>query len=158
MVSNAALQWLPHHLELIPALVAKVAAGGWFAFQVPGNFGEKSHTLRTELAAEAEYAPYTNGFAVPSSYEPRIYWEALRSLGVSADVWETTYLHVLHGPDPVFEWVSGTGARPTLLALPEPHRGRFVDEFKSRLRTAYPSTDGVVLLPFRRICAVARKA
>lgn len=31
LVSNAALQWLPGHLELLPALVEKVAPGGWFA-------------------------------------------------------------------------------------------------------------------------------
>src|SRR5690349_20028791 len=35
LVSNAALQWVPGHLDLLPGLVASVASGGWFAFQVP---------------------------------------------------------------------------------------------------------------------------
>ena len=47
LVSNATLQWVPDHLELLPSLVAAVAPGGWFAFQVPGNFDEPSHTIRT---------------------------------------------------------------------------------------------------------------
>ncbi|WP_183100984.1 methyltransferase domain-containing protein, partial [Nocardioides pelophilus] len=56
LVSNATLQWLPDHLELLPRLVAQVRPGGWFAFQVPGNFDQPSHTIRAELAAEEPYA------------------------------------------------------------------------------------------------------
>src|SRR5690348_10307844 len=50
VVSNATLQWVPDHLELLPALLDAVAPGGWLAFQVPGNFDEPSHTIRAELA------------------------------------------------------------------------------------------------------------
>jgi trans-aconitate 2-methyltransferase len=53
--------------------------------------------------------------------------------------------------------VSATGARPTLQALPDDLRASFVTEYKQRLATAYPvRDDGTVLLPFRRIFAVAR--
>ena len=158
LVSNATLQWLPDHLELLPRLVAQVRPGGWFAFQVPGNFDEPSHTIRTELAAEAPYAPHTAGAAVPSSYDAATYLRTLQGLGCQVDAWETTYLHVLHGEDPVFTWVSGTGARPTLQALPDDLRPDFEAEFKRRLRQAYPDDGHGVVLPFRRIFVVARPA
>src|SRR4029079_12349707 len=58
-VSNATLQWVPEHLELLPSLVGHVGPGGWFAFQVPGNFDEPSHTIRRDLAAQEPYAAYT---------------------------------------------------------------------------------------------------
>lgn len=74
------------------------------------------------------------------------------------DVWETTHLHVLTGEDPVFTWVSGTGARPTLQALPDHLRPRFEEEFKTRLRAAYPDRGHGVVLPFRRIFAVGRRS
>ncbi|MFC5299359.1 trans-aconitate methyltransferase, partial [Brachybacterium tyrofermentans] len=74
------------------------------------------------------------------------------------DAWETTYLHVLRGEDPVFEWVSGTGARPTLQALPQELRETFETEFRARLRRAYPDEGQGVVLPFRRLFAVARTA
>ena len=157
VVSNATLQWVPGHLDLLPALVARVSPGGWLAFQVPGNFGEPSHTIRTELAAEAPYAAHTAGVAVPGSHDPAVYLEALQRLGCAVDAWETTYLHVLEGEDPVFTWVSGTGARPTLQALPDDLRPGFEEEFKRRLRAAYPARDGRVVLPFRRIFVVARR-
>jgi trans-aconitate 2-methyltransferase len=158
LVSNATLQWLPDHLELLPRLVDRVAPGGWLAFQVPGNFGEPSHTLRADIAERAPYAEHVRDVAVPSSHEPADYLRVLLDLGCEADVWETTYLHVLAGADPVFDWVSGTGARPTIQALPEGLREEFEDEFRALLREAYPAdASGHVVMPFRRIFAVARK-
>lgn len=156
LVSNATLQWIPGHLDLLPALVDRLAPGGWLAFQVPGNFDEPSHTLCDELAAEAPYAEHTSGVAVPSSHDPAVYLDALARLGCTVDAWETTYLHLLTGPDPVFTWVSGTGARPTLQALPDDLRPAFEAEFKRRLAAAYPRHEYGVVLPFRRIFVVAQ--
>ncbi len=162
LVSNATLQWVPGHLDLLPALVGRVAPGGWLAFQVPGNFGEPSHTIRTELAGRGAVRSRLSRSTsphVPSSHDPVVYLRALQELGCEVDAWETTYLHVLHGEDPVFTWVSGTGARPTLQALPDDLRPAFEDEFKRRLRAAYPpGPGGDVVLPFRRIFVVARVA
>ena len=87
LVTNATLQWLPDHLELLPDLVATVAPGGWFACQVPGNFEEPSHVLRRELAAEAPYADHLHDVAVPSSHDPETYLRALTELGLEPDVW-----------------------------------------------------------------------
>lgn len=158
LVSNATLQWLPDHLDLLPGLLDQVAPGGWLALQVPGNFEEPSHVLRRELAAEAPYADHVAGVIHPDSHDPAAYYDALARPDVEVDVWETTYTHVLSGPDPVFTWVSGTGARPTLQALPDALRADFVAEFQRRLAAAYPvRQDGTVLLPFRRIFAVAHR-
>ena len=158
VVSNATLQWLPDHLATLPDLVERVRPGGWLAFQVPGNFGEPSHTIRTELAAEEPYAAHTRDVAVPSSHDPATYLEHLAGLGCQVDAWETTYLHVLRGEDPVFTWVSGTGARPTLQALEAVDlRVPFEEELRRRLRAAYPARPHGVVLPFRRIFVVARR-
>jgi trans-aconitate 2-methyltransferase len=160
LVSNATLQWVPGHLELLGGLLGRVGPGGWLAFQVPGNFEEPSHAIRRDLAGEAAYVMHTAGIEQPSSHDPDAYYDALTAAGaVDVDVWETTYTHVLTGPDPVFTWVSATGARPTLQALPPDLRERFTTEFKARLSAAYPTrSDGTVLLPFRRVFAVARAA
>jgi trans-aconitate 2-methyltransferase len=156
LVSNATLQWVPGHLELLSELLAAVRPGGRLAFQVPGNFDQPSHTIRTELAATPPYDAHTGGVAVPTAHDAGTYLEVLTRLGCVVDAWETTYLHVLRGDDPVFTWVSGTGARPTLQALPDDLRPGFEEEFRARLRTAYPAVDGQVVLPFRRVFVVAR--
>jgi trans-aconitate 2-methyltransferase len=150
---------VPDHLGLLPELVQRVAPGGWFAFQVPGNFDQPSHTILRALAADESYAGHTRDVAMSSSHDPEVYLDALSGLGCSVDAWETTYLHVLTGPDSVFTWVSGTGARPTLEALPPDLRADFEREYRRLLATAYPvRPDGSVVLPFRRIFAVAQVA
>lgn len=160
LVTNATLQWVPGHLELLPRLVRQVRPGGWLAMQVPGNFDQPSHTLRDELAAEAAYAMFTAGVARPEAHDATTYFTALTALGCEVDAWETTYVHVLRGPDPVLTWVSATGARPTLEALPPDLREQFTEELGRRLAAAYPPVPGpdgepVVLMPFRRVFAVA---
>lgn len=156
LVSNATLQWVPDHLALLPGLVAQVAPGGWLAFQVPGNFAEPSHALLHELAAEERFREYVAGAARPAAHDPGVYLDALLDLGCRVDAWETTYLHVLTGDDAVFTWVSGTGARPVLQALPEALRADFEAEYKRRLREAYPPGPHGTVLPFRRVFVVAQ--
>ncbi len=156
LVSNAALQWVPGHLDLLPRWVDRLAPGGWLALQVPGNHDEPSHTIRRALAAEEPYAEHTAGVAAPLSFDAVTYADVLGALGCTVDAWETTYLHVLQGADPVFTWVSGTGARPTLQALPDRLRPGFEAEFKRRLAEAYPPRAQGVVLPFRRVFAVGR--
>ena len=63
---------------------------------------------------------------------------------------------MLQGDDPVFDWASGTGARPTLEALPDGPRAEFEAELRRRLRAAYPRGRHGTLLPFRRVFAVAQ--
>lgn len=157
LVSNATLQWVPGHLELLPRLVGQVAPGGWFAFQVPGNFAEPSHVLLHDLASGSRFRPYVDGVARPDAHGPEVYLEALLGLGCTVDAWETTYLHVLEGEDPVFTWVSGTGARPVLQALPADLRPEFEAEYKRRLRGAYPAGPRGTVLPFRRVFVVSQR-
>jgi len=157
IISNAALQWVPGHRSLLPGLVAALAPAGWLAFQVPGNFAEPSHALLHELAAEPGYATHLAEVQQPDAADAATYLSDLARLGCTVDAWETTYLHVLTGPDPVFGWISGTGARPVLQALPTDLRAEFVERYKALLAEAYPSTAYGTVLPFRRIFVVAQR-
>jgi trans-aconitate 2-methyltransferase len=157
IVSNATLQWVPDHRRLLPGLVDALKPGGWLAFQVPGNFDEPSHRLLHDLADEPRFAEFTSGHERPDAHDAATYLEDLTALGCAVNAWETTYLHVLTGPDPVFRWISGTGARPVLSALPGDRREEFVAEYKRRLTEAYPEHEYGTLLPFRRVFVVAQR-
>ena len=156
LVSNATLQWVPHHRSLLQTILNTVAEGGWLAFQVPGNFDEPSHRLLRELASEPRFAAATRAVEWPAAAEPMDYLSDLAALGCRVEAWETTYLHVLSGSDPVFDWISGTGARPVLDALVDDERAAFAREYKARLRQAYPAQPYGTVLPFRRIFVVAQ--
>ncbi|MGW1797051.1 trans-aconitate 2-methyltransferase [Streptomyces sp. NPDC001984] len=161
IVSNAALQWVPGHLDALAAWLDGLAPGGTFAFQVPHNIDAPLHALMRELAATPRWKPRLGDVLrrEDSVHEPAVYLDRLARLGCATDVWETTYLHVLTGEDPVLDWVKGTGLRPALTALaddPE-ERDAFVAEYRDLLREAYPSTEYGTVLPFRRLFAVAVK-
>lgn len=161
IVSNATLQWVPGHAERFRDWVAGLKPGGTLAFQVPGNFDAPSHRLMRELAGSPRWRDRLADTLrhADAVHAPETYLERLTSLGCAADVWETTYLHLLQGEDPVLDWVKGTGLRPVLTALGDDPEAReaFVAEYRAALREAYPAGPHGTPFPFRRVFAVARK-
>ncbi|NGO10863.1 trans-aconitate 2-methyltransferase [Streptomyces sp. HC44] len=162
IVSNAALQWVPGHLDSFPGWLDAVAPGGAFAFQVPHNIDAPLHSLLRELATSARWKGRLGGVLrrEDSVHAPAVYLDRLTRLGCEADVWETTYMQLLQGPDPVLDWAKGTALRPVLTALSTDPDAReaFITEYRDLLRAAYPSAPYGTILPFRRLFAVARKA
>ncbi len=155
ITSNAMFQWVPEQEDVLRRLAEHVTPGGAIAVQVPNNADAPSHALMREVADRPAYADHTAGVLSVRGTGPQTYLDLSASLGWSCDAWETTYLHVLPGDDPVFEWVKGTGARPVLQALPDGLRELFVADYKAVLREAYPRRPYGTVLPFRRTFAVA---
>ncbi|MEU6810866.1 trans-aconitate 2-methyltransferase [Streptomyces sp. NPDC046831] len=161
IVSNATLQWVPGHAGRFADWIAALRPGGTLAFQVPGNFSAPSHRLMRDLAHSARWRGRLAGVLRHDDavLTPAAYLERLTGLGCTADVWETTYLHLLKGEDPVLDWVKGTGLRPVLTALADDPGAReaFVAEYRDALREAYPAGPHGTPFPFRRVFAVATK-
>ncbi|WP_369824036.1 methyltransferase domain-containing protein [Frondihabitans sp. PAMC 28766] len=159
IVSNAALQWVPTHRDLLPGWLAALPADGWFAMQVPGSATNESHRILRRLAGEERWisalAPVIRPeeTVVPASG----YLETMLEAGFEANAWETTYEHVLQGQDPVLEWVRGTALRPLLAALAPADAADFEADYARRLREAYPPGRFGTVYPFRRIFAVGHK-
>lgn len=162
IVTNATLQWVPDHFELIDRWLSELPAGGWFAMQVPGNFDAPSHRIIRELAREHHRAGDLAGALRESPVEsPERYAQALAAHCEHLDVWETTYLQVLDPQgsqrSPVLEWVKGTALRPLLDVLDDSEREPFLAELATRFDAAYPPAPYGTPMPFRRIFAVGRK-
>ncbi|MBD7994064.1 trans-aconitate 2-methyltransferase [Arthrobacter sp. Sa2CUA1] len=159
LVSNAALQWVPGHEELLEHWAKKLDPGSWLAVQVPGNFGGLSHVLMRELAQSPRWATALAGVlrGEDSVSEPEQYLELLIGAGLSADVWETSYQQLLTGENPVLDWVRGTALRPVMAALAAEDYAAFEAEYGQLLRRAYPAKSWGTIFPFRRIFMVARK-
>ena len=155
--SNAALHWLPGHAQLFPALLAQLAPGGVLAVQMPRNFGAPSHTLIADTVRTGAWCARLEALLQPSPVAaPETYYDMLAPLAARLDIWETEYLQVLEGPDPVKEWTKGTWLKQFLDALEEPERSAFEADYAARVRAAYPArADGKTLFPFRRLFMVA---
>lgn len=154
--SNATLHWLPDHLELFVRLARKIAAGGALAVQMPRNFGAPSHTLIHELALSAQWRDALAPLVRPQPVlEPAAYYDLLAPLASTLDIWETEYLQVLEGENPVAEWTKGTWLAPLLTEL-GPRSGSFEAGYRRLVAAAYPrQSDGKTLFPFRRLFIVA---
>jgi trans-aconitate 2-methyltransferase len=159
IISNAVLQWVPGHRELLVRWAGWLADDGWLAFQVPGNFDQPSHVILRELVASARWRPLLRDVELNrQSADPADYAELLAGAGCEVDAWETTYVHVLEGDDPVLEWYKGTGLRPVLSVLDAGQAADFLAEYGERVRVAYPPSSFGTVFPFRRVFAVARRS
>ena len=156
IVSNAVLQWVPGHLDVLARWAGFLPPGGWLAIQVPGNFDQPSHAVLREMVRSGRWRPllaeveFNRQAATPAEY-----LDLLARAGLEADVWETTYLHLLHGEDPVVNWYQGTGLRPALAALPPDQAEEFLADYRARIAREYPAAPYGTVLPFRRVFAVA---
>jgi len=138
--SNAALHWLDGHEQL------------------PRNFSAVSHTSISEAALSGPWRAKLEPLLRPAPVaEPAFYYGLLAPRAATLDMWETEYLQVMEGDNPVKEWTKGTWLRPLLAALEEPERSRFEAHYAELVARAYPRRpDGRTLFPFRRLFIVAR--
>jgi trans-aconitate 2-methyltransferase len=158
IISNAALQWVPDHLAVLARWPGLLRSGGWLAFQVPGNFDQPSHEILSELAGSRRWRPLLADVRLNrQAAQPGEYLDLLARAGCEVDAWETTYLHVLQGTDPVLEWYQGTGLRPALAALGAAAAQDFLAEYGALAREAYPAATYGTVLPFRRVFVVAKR-
>jgi trans-aconitate 2-methyltransferase len=157
--SNAALQWLDDHRALFPQLFALLAPGGVLAVQMPRNHQEPSHRLIERVANDGPWrAVLAPLLRTSPTAPPEIYYDLLAPHAAQLDIWETIYLQVLEGDNPVVGFTKGSALKPLLDALPDDARAEFERRYATQIRAAYPPrADGRTLFPFRRLFLIARK-
>lgn len=159
VISNATLHWVPGHPDLLVDWAGRLAAGSWIAIQVPGNFDAPSHRAVRELARRDRWAEPLRDFPFRDAQvaDPTGYAIMLTDAGCTVDAWETTYVHVLTGENPVLEWITGTALRPVRSRLGDAEWAEFRAELIPLLDSAYPKrAHGKTFFPFRRIFVVAQ--
>lgn len=156
--TNATIQWIEDQETLLPRLMSHLEPGGVLAFQVPTNFNEPSHRLMRDVAAEGPWAAKLKDVRNLVLGTAQGYYDMLEPHAASLDIWESEYLQVFTGEDPVYRWVSGSGLRPFVNALAGAEREDFIADYKRRLAAAYPMrASGKTLFPFKRLFVVARR-
>lgn len=159
IISNAVLHWLPDHEQLLTHLRTLLAPGGILAIQMPANFDAPSHQLLAQVIIQGPWAAVLNNWSGQYGIQSAAWYvDVLSRLGLTVELWETTYYHLLTGADAVLEWVKGTTLRPVLSRLNPNDQGNFLALYGEALRHAYPSGPYGTLFPFRRLFFVARRS
>ena len=155
--SNAMLHWVPNHEGVCRHLLDLLAPGGALAIQVPAHYDSPLHREILEVSRDAAWTSRMERARHALTHNgPAFYYDLLAPLVSRLDLWETTYYHILAGPEGVLEWFRGTGLRPFLEALEgEEERLRFEGMLLERYAETYPRrANGMVLFPFRRLFVV----
>lgn len=136
LFTNAALHWAKQHETLFPNVLSQVKSGGYFACQIPNNFGQPTHTIIQHLMFEGKRTKDGQPFFTkeqaeavwknqPQAAKPEdsilpFYHSIMLPHCLDVDIWQTTYLHVLPkntSLHPAVEWTKGTVLIPVLEAL-----------------------------------------
>jgi trans-aconitate 2-methyltransferase len=158
LFANAVFQWIPDHLDVFENLLNALPPGGVLAVQMPDNLAEPAKVL---MRTAAETGPWAEKLAhvrqarklLPT---PEVYYDRLRPLCRSFDLWHTNYHHVLENPAAIVEWMTGSGLRPYLALLDAAEKKAYLETYTAAVAAAYPPcTDGRVLMHFPRFFFVA---
>jgi len=149
--SNAALQWLDNHHQLIPEIIRRVNKGGQLAIQVPSNHDHFTHVFLKELAVYDPYKSFLadrlrNSTVLSINEYAQIFFDHRATENI---VFEKVYPHILKDSDAIFDWVSGTALIPYLEILPSALREQFRNDYRKGLAERFKGSP--VFYPFKRI-------
>lgn len=155
--SNACIQWIPNHSELLKNMLALLRPGGVLAVQTPMNYQEPIHKIIGELVMSEEWK---SEFANPRIFfnlTQSEYFDLLSEISSEFTMWETIYCHKLTSHEDIMEWYRGTGLRPYLNVLPAEKKKAFEQAVLDKVIKEYPlQKNGNVIFRFPRFFFTAR--
>lgn len=156
--SNACLQWVPEHRELLPKLFALLKEGGALAVQIPMNYDEPIHRTLTELTGSAEWRGKLGIPRLFHTLSQEEYFDVISRLTDDFEMWQTTYFHRMPDHAAIMDWYRATGMRPYLEALNERDSAEFERQVLERVQREYEVREnGEIIFRFPRFFFVAKK-
>lgn len=154
--SNACLQWLPNHRELLPRLFGLLKKGGTFAVQIPMNYDEPIHKIICSVSESGKWNERFPEKRIFGTLTKPEYFDTLSSLTDDFEIWQTTYSHRMPGIESIIEWYRATGLRTYLAALSEEDGAEFIADISKELEKQYPKRkNGEIIFDFPRFFFIA---
>ena len=155
--SNACIQWLPNHNELLPKLMSLLKPSGMLAVQIPMQKQHPVHIIINDLVIKEKWRDKIT----PRHYNnltTEEYFDVLSEISNNFEIWETTYCHRMPSFERIIEWYKGTGLRPYLEQLTESDADDFVNDVYVELKQRYKiQKNSEILFRFPRLFFIARK-
>jgi trans-aconitate 2-methyltransferase len=158
--ANAALHFAPDHEKLLTKYMSFLTPGGVLAVQMPNVLQDAAHALMRMVSVDGPWAeklaPVAKSRALIGSLDDYYAW--LSPYARMVDLWQTTYVHPLDGPEAIVDWFVGSALQPFLDKLNEKETKAFLVQYRRELEMAYtPQADGKVLLLYPRLFFVAQR-
>ena len=152
--SNAVIQWIPNHEDLLIKFHDLLSKDGVLAVQIPQFWDMPLGKIIDNIANDTRWKDHTDGvsnlFTIKDS---SFYYDILSHLFNSVEIWETHYHHILENHVSILEMIRTTGLKPYLERLAnDSDKQEFEDAVLTEIKNAYPiQKNGKVLLPFNRL-------
>jgi trans-aconitate 2-methyltransferase len=156
--SNACIQWIPNHRDLIKNMMRILNDGGVMAVQTPMNYKEPIHMIIAELSSSLKWKNKFDNPRIFYNLTQSEYFDLLAEVSSDFSVWETIYCHRMPSHESIMEWYKGTGLRPYLEALSENDAREFEKDVFNEVVNAYPiQANGEIIFRFPRFFFTAVK-
>ncbi len=156
--SNACLQWIPDHRNLLKTLFSIVADGGVMAVQIPKNGDSPLYRALDEVVNQPKWNFAQQDVAYNGTLKPEEYFDILSGLTTNFNLWETIYYHRMANHKALLEWVKGTRLRPYMSLLNAREKAMLEEEIIEKVIPYYPvQANGEIIYPFRRLFFTAKK-
>lgn len=154
--SNACIQWLPSHEQLLKKMIGLLRKDGVLAIQTPMNFDEPIHKIIKGTANSREWKGYFPSLREPFNLKQEEYFDILTNISSGFSMWETTYMHQLKSHYDIIEWYRSTGMKPYLDVLSDKDTVLFEREIFEKVEKAYEiQKNGDIIFRFPRFFFIA---
>jgi trans-aconitate 2-methyltransferase len=150
--SNACIQWIPNHEQLLYNLVGLLKPSGILAVQIPMNYQQPIHKIIHEVLKNIEYRSEFPNPEVFYNLTQSQYFDLLSDISLNFSIWETVYFHNLKSHKDIIEWYRGSGLRPYLNVLSNKKKAAFEQDILQRIIQEYPPRkNGNIIFKFPRL-------
>ncbi|PAF51366.1 hypothetical protein BKH43_01625 [Helicobacter sp. 13S00401-1] len=150
--SNACLQWVNDHKNLLPFLMSLLKSDGILAVQIPDKPKAIINTILTEISNMPKWNESFKDIRSYHALSVNEYFDVLATCTKDFEIKETIYMHRLPDIDSIITWYKATGLKPYLERLEGDLQAEFLEDVLKELRLHFkPQCNGEILLPFPRI-------
>lgn len=148
--SNACIQWIPNHRELLKNMLGLLKPGGMLAVQTPMAHDVQRHIVIT--AQSERWALKIPELRLFHNLTPQEYHNLLADIATDFTIWQVTYYHRLKSHIDIIEWFRSTAMAPYLSALEQEDRSEFErDVYERVVKTFKAQANGEVVMKFPRL-------
>lgn len=156
--SNACLNWVPNHREIIPKMFGLLKSGGALAVQIPMNFDEPVHQIIARISESEKWRDKIPEKRIFHTLTIPEYHDILSGMTDDFEIWQTIYCHRMPSIESIIEWYRSTGMRTYLACLSESDGEEFIADVSAELEREYPKQkNGEIIFRFPRFFFIANK-
>ncbi|MBU3157335.1 methyltransferase domain-containing protein [Clostridium estertheticum] len=154
--SNACIQWIPKHNELLKNMMVLLKIDGILAVQTPMNYQEPIHKIIAEVSINKKWKSEFSSPRIFYNLTQSQYFDLLSEISSEFSMWETIYCHKLKSHKDIMEWYRDTGLRPYLNVLSDEKKKAFEQDVFDRVVEEYPiQKNGNIIFRFPRFFFIA---